>query len=316
MTKNKQMKIRKKRDCGFILASVFLIFLINGCSSESVDDGKIKVVATIEMITDMAENIGGDKVIVQGLMGPGIDPHLYKATEGDVTRLARANLIFYNGLHLEARMGEILEKMNEQKTTVAVSDYVSKDILLDFPTYPGQYDPHIWFDVSMWISAAEKVRDTYIEYDPENKEGYSKRAQIYINKLKELDKYVRERAAEPPKSQRILVTAHDAFQYFGRAYDFEVVGLQGISTAAEAGTKDVQELVDFIIDNEIKAIFIETSISERTIKAVQESAKSEGWDVEIGGELFSDAMGDEGTFEGTYIGMVTHNIDTIVSAIK
>lgn len=289
--------------------------MLYGCA-EKADDGKINAVTTIGMITDIVENVGKEKVEVHGLMGAGVDPHLYKATEGDVTRLAEADIIFYNGLHLEARMGEVLESMGERKKTVAVTDYLPREDLLDFPAYPGQYDPHVWFDVGMWIKSAEKVRDSLIEFDPQNRDYYTANAAEYIAKLEELDSYVASKALEIPEQQRVLVTAHDAFQYFGRAYGFEVLGLQGISTESEAGTRDVQNLVNFIVERKIKAIFVETSISERNIRAVQEAARSKGWDVEIGGLLFSDAMGDSNTFEGTYIGMVTHNIDTVNEALK
>lgn len=297
----------------------FLAFavMLSGCAQkDNIPDDKIKAVTTIGMITDIVENVGKDKVSVQGLMGSGVDPHLYKATEGDVTRLSEADIIFYNGLHLEARMGEVLEKLGEMKKTVAVTDYIGKEALLDFPAYPGQYDPHVWFDVSMWISAVEKVRDSLIDIDPDNGEEYGNNAEHYISQLEGLGSYVRSKAGEVPEQQRVLVTAHDAFQYFGKAYGFEVLGLQGISTESEAGTKDVQDLVNFIVERKIKAIFVETSIPERNIKAVQEAAQSKGWDVKIGGYLYSDAMGDEGTFEGTYIGMVTHNIDTISGALR
>lgn len=289
--------------------------MVYGCAQKA-EDGRINVVTTIGMITDIVQNVGKEKVDVHGLMGPGVDPHLYKATEGDVTRLSEADIIFYNGLHLEARMAEVLESMGERKKTVAVTDYIPRESLLDFPAYPGQYDPHVWFDVSMWIKSVEKVRDSLSEMDPENKGYYEANAAEYIAKLQELDSYVSSKALEVPEQQRVLVTAHDAFQYFGRAYGFEVIGLQGISTQSEAGTRDVQNLVNFIVDRKIKAIFVETSIPERNIRAVQEAARSKGWEVEIGGSLYSDAMGDGGTFEGTYIGMVTHNIGTINQALK
>ncbi|MBI5388798.1 zinc ABC transporter substrate-binding protein [Candidatus Woesearchaeota archaeon] len=294
-----------------------LLVIIGGCSQGNAvqDNGKIKVVTTVGMITDIVENVGGDYVEVTGLMGPGVDPHLYKASEGDVQTLADADIIFYGGLHLEAKMSEIFEEMDARITTVPVSKNIPREKLLDFIGYPGQYDPHIWFDVSLWMSATETVRDTLIEYDPEHKERYDANADAYLQKLKELDNYVRQKVGELPEDKRILVTAHDAFHYFGKAYGFEVVGLQGISTQSAAGTGDVQRLVGFIVEKKIRAIFVESSVPERNIKAVKEAARAKGWDVAIGGELFSDAMGNQDTFEGTYIGMVTHNIDTIVNAL-
>ncbi len=303
-----------KKICVIIIA---LIILTAGCSGvDEKKSDKIRVATTVGMITDIVKNIGGDKVEVQGLMGPGVDPHLYKASEGDVRTLANADIIFYGGIHLEGKMVEVLEEMQSRTRTVAVTDYIPREQLLDFPGYPGQYDPHVWFDVKMWIKSSERVRDELIDYDPANKEYYTKNAEEYIAKLEKLDDYVKQKAQEIPKEQRVLVTAHDAFQYFGRAYGFEVKGLQGISTVAEAGTGDVQNLVDFIVKRKIKAIFVESSVPERNIKAVQEAARSKGWDVQVGGSLYSDAMGDEGTFDGTYVGMVTHNIDTMNKALK
>jgi manganese/zinc/iron transport system substrate-binding protein len=284
-----------------------------GCGEPSKDNGKLKVVTTIGMIADITENVGGEHINVIGLMGPGVDPHLYKASESDVRKLADAEIIFYNGLHLEAQMGEIIEKMEDK--SVAVAEGIAESELLDFPAYPGFYDPHVWFDVQMWVTAVEAVQDTLVEKDPAHAEDYKANAAAYLKKLEELHAYVEAQAESVPKGQRVLVTAHDAFQYFGQKYGFEVKGLQGISTESEAGTKDVQELAQFIADNKIKAIFVESSVSERNIKAVQAAVQAKGWDVAIGGELFSDAMGDAGTVEGTYIGMVKHNIDTIAGAL-
>lgn len=297
------------------LLSIFALFVL---ISTAHPQEPIKIVTTIGQITDIVKIIGGDHVDVQGLMGPGVDPHLYKASESDVRKLADAKIIFYNGLYLEAKMENIFKKMSRDKLTVALGETIPKERLLDSISYTGHYDPHIWFNVNLWIKVVEKVRDVLFEqklYHIE-KDLIVQRAYEYTEKLKELDAYVKRRAAEIPSEQRVLVTAHDAFRYFGRAYGFEVVGLQGLSTEAEAGTKDVIELANFITERKIKAMFVESSVPERNIKAVQEAVQARGWDVKIGGELFSDAMGDEGTVEGTYIGMVTHNIDTIVDALK
>jgi manganese/zinc/iron transport system substrate-binding protein len=280
-----------------------------------VSGRKIRAVTTIGMITDLVENVGGDRVQVEGLMGPGIDPHVYKASEGDVVRLAEADIVFYNGLHLEAAMGDVLEKIEGRVRTVAVTDYIDRSRLMSPPAFEGAYDPHVWFDVSMWIQAATRVRDALVELDPASASLYRSRARAYIEDLQDLDRYVREQASRIPEERRVLVTAHDAFGYFGRAYGFEVRGLQGISTAAEAGTADVASLADFIFERRIPAIFVETSVPERFIAALEEAVEARGFDVAIGGSLFSDAMGDEGTDEGTYIGMVRHNIDTIVGGL-
>ena len=276
----------------------------------------IQVVTTIGMITDIVKNVGGERVRIIGLMGPGVDPHLYKASEGDVTRLAEADVVFYGGLHLEAKMAEVFERMQGRVTTVAVTDKIDRALLLAPPEFEGAYDPHVWFDVRFWMQAVESVRDTLAQVDPVNAGRYESNTRAYLAELQALHEYVRARAASVPPEQRVLITAHDAFNYFGRAYGFEVRGLQGISTATEAGTADVQGLAAFIAERKIRAIFVESSVPQRTIEAVQAAVRARGFDVQIGGELFSDAMGNPGTPEGTYIGMVRHNIDTIVDALK
>jgi manganese/zinc/iron transport system substrate-binding protein len=268
------------------------------------------------MITDVVENVGGVRVEVTGLMGSGVDPHLYKASERDVTRLGQADVIFYNGLHLEAQMSRVLERMQDyQIKTVAVTDYIDRAMLQAPPEFEGAYDPHVWFDVSLWAKAVERVRDTLLELDPDHAETYQANAARYLTELEKLDAYVHAQAARVAAGQRVLITAHDAFKYFGRAYGFNVLGLQGISTATEAGTSDVQTLADFITERQIPAVFIESSVPQRNIEAVQAAVRARGFNVQIGGELFSDAMGDPDTQEGTYIGMVRHNIDTIVTAL-
>lgn len=277
--------------------------------------GVLPIVTTIGMIADVTKNVGGERVNVTPLMGAGVDPHLYRASEGDVRRLGDAEIVFYNGLHLEAAMGEVLERMQGRKRTVAVSDGIERGRLLAPPEFKGAYDPHIWFDVELWINAAQRIRDTLIEYDPDNAANYRANAERYLMELAELQRYVQAQAARVPQSQRVLVTAHDAFNYFGRAYGFDVRGLQGISTASEAGTADVQALAAFIAERRIPAIFVESSIPERTIAAVQAAVKARGFETRIGGTLYSDAMGDAGTVQGTYLGMVRHNIDTIVGAL-
>ena len=273
----------------------------------------LKVVTTIGQITDIVRQVGGDKISVTGLMGPGVDPHLYQASEGDVERLFEADLVFYNGLFLEAQMETIFEQMGDK--AVAVSRDVDPDRLLDWAAYDNAYDPHIWFDVTLWMRAVETVRDTLADRDPANAETYQANAERYLAELEELHQYVLAQTAKVPEGQRVLITAHDAFEYFSRAYNFEVRGLQGISTAAEASTADVQALADFIVEREIGAVFIESSVPRRTVEAVQAAVKAKGFETEIGGELFSDSIGDPGTPEGSYIGAVRHNVDTIVGAL-
>ncbi len=301
-----------------LLLSVFLASCGQATvpSTSDISNRPIQVVATIGMISDIVGQVGGERVYVTGLMGAGVDPHLYKASEGDVTRLAQADIVFYNGLHLEAAMGETLERMQGRVRTVAVSSSIDRANLLDSPDYEGLYDPHIWFDVTLWKQAVERVRDALSELDPGSATLYRSNAERYLNELSQLHDYVKTQAELIPAEQRVLITAHDAFNYFGRAYGFEVRGLQGISTATEAGTADVQALADFIAERRIPAIFIESSVPQRNIEAVQAAVRARGFDVRMGGELFSDAMGDAGTPEGTYIGMVRHNIDTIVNALR
>ena len=279
------------------------------------DDSRIQAVATVGMIADIVGRVGGDRVRVEGLMGPGIDPHLYRASAGDVRTLSEADIIFYNGLHLEAAMGDVLEQMRGRIQTVAVTDGIDRGVLLAPPEFKGAYDPHVWFDVSLWMRAVEAVERALSARDTAGAASYKANARAYLTQLDSLHRWVQGRAREIPPERRVLVTAHDAFNYFGRAYEFEVKGLQGISTASEAGTADVQELADLIVGRKIPAIFIETSIPRRTISAVQAAARSRGFEPRIGGSLFSDAMGDAGTPEGTYIGMVRHNVNTIVDAL-
>jgi manganese/zinc/iron transport system substrate-binding protein len=248
-------------------------------------------------------------------MGPGIDPHLFKASAGDVRALAGADAVFYNGLHLESAMAEVLEEMNERKPTFAVTDGIDRELLHRSVTFQNNYDPHVWFDVTMWSSAVDQVEAALIQLDPAGETEFRANASALQDTLKVLDAWVRERVDQVPPELRVLITAHDAFEYFGLRYGFEVIGLQGISTASEAGTGDVQRMVDAIIEKRIPAIFVETSIPRRTIEAVQAAVLSRGFDVEIGGSLFSDAMGNPGTPEGRYPGMVRHNVNTIVEAL-
>jgi len=299
------------------LLLIFLLSFACGPSPERGDDAAgspLNVVATTGMIGDLAASVGGERVQVISLMGPGVDPHLYKASEGDVGRLTAADIIFFNGLHLEGRMAKVLERMSARVPTVAVAEAIGEGRLLADPEYRGSADPHVWFDVSMWAVAAGAVRDALAELDPEHAEHYRANASAYIERLDILHREVQRKAELIPEGQRVLVTAHDAFNYFGRAYGFEVRGLQGISTSAEAGTADVQDLATFIVQRKIPALFIESSVPVRTIEAVQAAVRARGFETAIGGELFSDAMGSPGTPSGTYTGMVTHNIDTIVSA--
>ena len=305
-----------------VVLLVWLTAILSGCGAQGgADKGdltqrKIKIVTTTGMIADAVKNVGGERVDVTALMGPGVDPHLYKASAGDVSRMSSADVIFYNGLHLEGKMAEIFEEMSRFAKVYAVADGVEPNMLERTSAFAGNYDPHIWFDVKIWMQVVRYIAKCLSETDPQSAELYQANADAYLARLQELDQYVREQAATIPQEHRILITAHDAFHYFGKAYGFQVRGLQGISTVAETGTADVQQLADFIVQHKIPAIFVETSVPPRYIEALQAAVKARGFDVKIGGSLFSDAMGDPGTPEGEYVGMVKHNIDTIVKALK
>jgi manganese/zinc/iron transport system substrate-binding protein len=301
------------------MTAIFAACLLVGCSSDQTNgdaSDKINVTTTTGQIADVVKNIGGDKVEVISLMGPGVDPHLYQASQGDIKKLNNAEIIYYNGLHLEGKMGEIFEKMSKSKPTVAVADSIPEEMLLSDATNSKAHDPHVWFDIKAWIHVIDKVEQELTKLSPENEELFKENASNYKKELEEMDQYAKEQIKLIPEESRVLVTAHDAFKYFGHAYGLEVMGLQGLSTDSEYGLKDVQALVDTLVEKNIKAVFIESSISEKSIQAVVEGAKKQNHDVVIGGELFSDAMGDEGTDEGTYIGMFKHNVDSIVSSLK
>lgn len=275
------------------------------------------VTCTIGMITDVARNIGGDVFSISGLMGPGIDPHLYKPSAGDIVRLGDADLVLFNGLHLEGRLTDTLEDIHNSGTVVtrAVAESIPQENLLRTDADSDSWDPHVWMDVSLWIIVAQSITESLIALRPEHEAEIAERSADYIRRLEELDEWVVSEFARVPDEIRVLVTAHDAFNYFGRRYDIDVLGLQGLSTATEAGAADVQNLADLLAERQIPAIFVESSIPPATIEAVQAATQSRGWDVQIGGELFSDAMGAAGTPEGTYIGMVRHNVSTIVEAL-
>lgn len=299
-----------------LLVALIAVTLFS-CKNNTAENGKLNVVTTTTMITDLVENIGGDSIYVQGLMGSGVDPHLYKASEGDVSKLSNADIIFYGGLHLEGKLVEVFEKMQRHNIkTVAVSDALDHKTLISSEYFAGNNDPHIWFDIGYWKSITDYVVEMLSEADPQHEETFKTNGKLYRKKLDTLEAEIKSIIKTLPKEKRILVTAHDAFSYFGRAYGFQVVGLQGISTATEAGVKDVQKLAAFIIENKIKAIFIESSVPRRTIEALQAAVNSKNHQVAIGGTLYSDALGNSGTVEGTYIGMFRYNVNTIVNALK
>lgn len=304
----------------FSMLSCLLLFLcsytpINPVSKkDATQSKKMKVVVTTNIIYDATLAIGKDKVDVEGLMGAGVDPHLYQPTSKDTKSLSDADLVLYSGLHLEGKMGDMLKKLNEQgKTTVAVAEAIPKDKLLKWDEEgEGEYDPHVWWSPDVWKSAVMKTRDSLIEKDPSNKDFYTKNADAYLKEIAQLVDYSKKRVNEIPKEQRILITAHDAFQYFSREFGFEVKAVQGISTDSEASAGDIDELAKFIADHKIKAIFVESSVPKKTIESLQEAVKSKGFEVKVGGELYSDALGED----HSYVNGVKHNIDTIVDALK
>lgn len=287
--------------------------VLAGCGGgSSTDDGRLDVVATTMQVGDLVREVGGDRVKLTVLMGPGLDPHSYKASAGDVDRLSRADLVVYNGLHLEAKMADVLERLGRHKPTLAAAEAIPDDRLI---TFDGTADPHVWFDPLSWRLALDAVAARLAELDPAGADTYQANAARYRQQLTEVHEHGLARIARIADEQRILITAHDAFNYFGRAFGMEVVGLQGISTLAEAGTSDVQDLAALIAGRKVPAIFVETSVSPRAIAAVQEAVQARGHQVVIGGEVYSDALGDAGTPGGTYLGMMRHNIDTIVAAL-
>jgi len=310
------MKITKRIFFGALFSA--LIFL-TGCYNFSSDQAseKLQVVATTTMLTDLLKEIGGEHVDVNGLMPSGVDPHLYKASARDVIFMQSADIVAYSGLHLEGKMGEIFQGLEKQKKIViALENGLNENDVISTGENSKSIDPHIWFDVELWKKAAIEVSKGLTSADPENKLSYQANLESYLLELEELNQYVTNRVNEIPEEDRVLVTAHDAFSYFGKGYGFNVIGLQGLNTKAEAGTGDISQLADFIVGNGIKAIFIESSVPTRTIESLQAATKAKGFDVEIGGELYSDSLGDQENDTETYIKTVKSNVDTIVEALK
>jgi len=294
-----------------------LVCLAGTITVAAAAERRIRVTTTVTMVTDLVKRVGGDRVEVEGLMVPGVDPHLYKATASDVIRLQQADVIFYSGLLLEGKLQDLFAKMARTKRHVyPVTESIPLDRLLEPPEFAGHYDPHVWFEVPLWELCVDTVVKGFSEFDPAGKDGYEQRGRETRASLQELHRWAVSKAAEVPKERRLLVTSHDAYNYFGRAYGFQVVGLQGISTVTEAGLADMAKLVDFIKQKQVKAIFVESSVPHNTIERISKDAG-----VRIGGELFSDAMGTPGLIEngydvGTYEGMIKHNLNTIVGGLK
>ena len=273
------------------------------------------IVCTTNIIGDAVKHIVKDRVPVTVLMHVGIDPHVYRAKESDVHAIASADIIFYNGLHLEGKMGEIFEHMRTCIPTIAVCDALPKSNLIE-SEFEEVYDPHVWHDVSLWITIVHHIGDCLSAHYPQHADAFKQNTRVYSAQLHELDAYVRNKSNELPAHKRIVVTGHDAFSYFGRSYGFRVVGLQGISTDCQVSGRDMINLTSYIVENNISALFLESSIPSCHIEAIQRAVAARGQTVTIGDELFSDSLGHLGTTASTYHGMITHNIDTIVNALK
>ncbi|MBK6264207.1 zinc ABC transporter substrate-binding protein [Marivirga sp. S37H4] len=301
----------------YTLFKVLIITLVlTSCGEERErKEGELYIVCTTGMIADGVKNIVQDRAKVDALMGPGVDPHLYKATHGDLLMLQDADIIVYNGLFLEGKMGDIMRQMSRKKTVIAVAESLPTELLINSTAFQGTYDPHVWFDVSLWNKALSVLPQKISAFDSTYNEEYKQNYLAYSQQLDSLHKAVKERISLIPEERRILVTAHDAFEYFGKAYSMEVKGLQGISTLSEYGLRDVSNLVDFIVEHNIPAIYTETSVSKKAIEAVVEGCRGKGHKVTIGGSLYSDAMGQSGTDEGTYIGMVNANVKQIYEGL-
>lgn len=297
------------------LSAALLITGLFGGMLSVAAESRLQVVATTGMVADVVREVGGDHVRVEGLMGPGVDPHLYRQTRRDITALSRADAVFWNGLYLEAQLEEFLERLAQRRPVFAVAEGVPERLRLSDEEYRNQSDPHVWMDPGRWRYGVEAVRSALVELHPEQKAYFDQRAEAYLSELETLNDYALQVLGSVPEGKRVLVTAHDAFGYFGDAYGFEVLGIQGFSTESEAGLSRIEALVDLLVEREIGAIFVESSVSDRNVRALIEGAAARGHSVRIGGELYSDAMGPAGTYEGTWLGMIDHNVSTIARAL-
>jgi len=311
-----------------LLAFILLLICLPGCQSrensnpqpaDGEADAQIKypipVAATVGMVADLVKNVGREYVSVTQIMGSGIDPHMHKASRDDVQTIMNADIVFYSGLMLEGKMADTLIKVSRNKPVFAVTELIDEKALLEPEDFNGHYDPHVWMDVAAWSQCVDAVKDALSEYDPKHADVYENNAREYEQQLEQLHQYGLKTLETIPKESRTLITSHDAFNYFGRAYGLEVLGVQGISTESEAGLKRINELVDLLVKKKIRAVFVESSVSKKNITALIDGARAQGHEIVIGGELFSDAMGEAGSYEGTYIGMLDHNITTVARAL-
>lgn len=329
--KTNTLSICRMRRQGFFFTLAIALSLLAACTGGNAPDtssGKLRLLATTGMVRDAVSQVVKDRAEVSALMGAGVDPHLYKATQSDLGKISYANAIFYNGLFLEGKLSDVLEKAARKRYVIPVSDGIDPALLLhadstattaaanDSTASHAAYDPHIWFDVSLWSKAVAHISNEMQRIDPPNADFYRQNALSYIAQLEQLHTQIKTDLAAIPAEQRLLITSHDAFHYFGRAYGIEVKGLQGISTVAEFGLKDISQMVDLIVSRRIKAVFIESSVPQKSLEAVVAGCQERGWSVKIGGTLYSDALGADNTPEGTYIGMLQSNVRTIVNGLK
>jgi manganese/zinc/iron transport system substrate-binding protein len=313
--------VRTAARAACLLAAVLAALVLAGCAEGTfrlpdVSGRDVRVVTTTNFLTDLARRVGGDRVQVTGLMGPGVDPHLYKASARDVRTLRQGDLVLYGGLDLEGKMDDVFEELGRRRPVTAVTDGIPRSKLLGTDQADETYDPHVWFDVSLWTDATRETARALTRVDPAGKATYRANAEAYLRELRALDREVAERIAAIPRESRVLVTSHDAFRYFGRRYGLEVVAIQGISTATEATTADIERVARVVAERRLKGVFLESSVPQQTIDAVLDAARDRGQPARIGGELYTDAAGDEGTPEGTYVGMVRANVAKIAEALQ
>lgn len=306
---------------------LLLLLAIGGCDSSSVTgktaatassggaSGKISAIATVGMVADIVKSVGAEHVSVSQIMGAGVDPHLYKATRDDVQTIMQGDVVFYSGLMLEGKMADTLIKVARRKPVIAVTEKIDESQLLEPEDFAGHYDPHVWMDVAAWSNCVDVVAESLADFDPAHAETYHANAEAYKAQLAQLHQYGLQSLASIPEQSRILVTSHDAFNYFGRAYGLQVQGVQGLSTESEAGLQRINELVDLLVDKKVRAVFVESSVPRKNIDSLVEGARAKGHAVVIGGELFSDAMGSAGSYEGTYVGMLDHNITLVTRGL-
>ncbi|MCY3984326.1 MAG: zinc ABC transporter substrate-binding protein [Roseovarius sp.] len=292
-----------------------LVTQVLGPASAKAATAPLKAVATTGMIADAIGRVGGGLVEVKSLMGPGVDPHSYRQTRSDIVSMTRADMVFWHGLNLEAQMEEFLVRLSRRGGVIAVAETLPGELLIGHPDYQGRYDPHVWMVPDLWKNVVRTVEDALKLRMPGHATEIAENSNLYIGEIDRLGSYVRSILDTVPKTRRVLLTAHDAFGYFGRAYGFDVVGIQGISTESEVGLNRMRMLVEMIVERDVKAVFVETSVSDRNVRALIEGAAARGHEVKLGGELYSDAMGKSGTYEGTYMGMIDHNATTIAGSL-